>query len=138
VNLCVFSHIAAGALVGALSPTTYLAPVFGLSSHVVLDVVPHADIDNMKLEMFLGTIAFLVIIVGGVGSPPVILGAVFGVLPDIENLLWKLGKIRDDQKIFPGHNDVFIKHGRETGVWSLYLQAFVSVAILSFLIWRGA
>lgn len=137
VQVCVFTHFAAGALVGAFSPHPALAPLFGLGSHVVLDVLPHRDFENLRLEIWLGLASLAVLLVGGVYSFAIIAGGIAGALPDMENLLWKKGKIREDQKFFPGHRG-FIKHGREAGPSSLVLQFIVSAAVLAFLVWRNA
>ena len=135
--MCLFTHVAAGAIAGALAPTPYLAPVFALASHVLLDIMPHYDIDNMRYELFLASVAIAAIAIGHVLSLKVILGIAFGILPDFENLLWKRGLIRDDQKIFPGHRK-FIPHGIVVGAANLYLQAAVSAVAITFLIRRGA
>lgn len=134
--MCLFTHVAAGAIAGALAPTPYLAPVFALGSHVLLDIMPHYDIDNMRYELFLAAVAVAAIAIGHALSLKVILGIAFGLLPDVENLLWKRGLIRDDQKIFPGHRK-FIPHGMVMGVANLYLQVAVSAVAITFLIRRG-
>jgi hypothetical protein len=134
--MCLFTHVAAGALAGALAPNLYLAPVFGLGSHVALDMIPHHDFERMTLEIMLAAVTIVALTVGGAMSLTVFLGALFGILPDLENLLWKLGRIRDDQKIFPGHVG-FLKHGSSAGVSSIYVQVIFSTGILVFLIWRG-
>jgi hypothetical protein len=135
--LCLFTHIAAGALVGGLSPHPYLAPVFGIGSHFVLDIIPHRDIESMRAEILLGVLTAVVLIAGGVVNAAVALGMIFAVLPDLENLLWKMGKLRDDQKMFPGHVR-FVPHGREVGRGSIVLQAFLAASIIAYLVWRGA
>ena len=135
--VCLFTHVAFGAIAGALSPTPYLAPLFGLASHVGLDVLPHRDIDAMRHELALAAAAVAAIAVGGALSVKVALGIAFALVPDIENLLWKLGKIRDDQKIFPGHHR-FIPHGMVVGRSSLVAQFAVSAAAIALLIRRSA
>ena len=134
--MCLFTHVAAGALAGAFAPNLYLAPLFGLGSHIALDMIPHHDFERMTLEIMLAGIAMTVLALGGAMSLAVLLGALCGILPDIENLFWKLGRIRDDQKIFPGHVGL-LKHGGPAGVSSIYIQALFSVGALAFLIWRG-
>jgi len=134
--LCLFTHVAAGALVGAFAPNLYMAPFFGLGSHIALDMIPHHDFERMTLEIMLAAVTIAVLTVGGVMSLAVFLGALFGILPDLENLLWKLGRMRDDQKIFPGHVGL-LKHGSSAGFASIYVQAIFSIGILVFLIWRG-
>lgn len=135
--MCLFTHVAAGALAGALSPTPYLAPLFGLASHVALDVIPHRDIDEMRYELLLAAAAIAAIALGGALGTKVLLGIVFAIVPDIENLLWKLGVIRDDQKVFPGHRR-FIPHGMVVGRSNLLVQLLVSAAAIALLIRRGA
>lgn len=135
--MCLFTHVAAGALAGAFAPSPILAPVFGLGSHVLLDILPHHDIDRMRYEIALAAVAVAAIVLGGALDLKVALGVAFGLLPDLENLLWKLGAIRDDQKIFPGHRKL-IAHGAVLGVSNLYVQAVLSAAAVAFLIRRGA
>lgn len=133
--MCLFTHVAAGAVMGALSPTPYAVPFLGLGSHVVLDIIPHYDIDKMRYEIFLAVAAIAAIALGGALDGKVALGIAFGLLPDLENLLWKLGKIRDDQKIFPGHRKL-IPHGAVTGRGSLAVQSAAAVVAIWFLIGR--
>lgn len=135
--MCLFTHVAAGALAGALSPTPYLAPLFGLASHVALDVIPHRDIDEMRYELLLAAAAIAAIALGGALGSKVALGIAFAIVPDIENLLWKLGAIRDDQKVFPGHRR-FIPHGMVVGRSNIVVQLLVSAAAIALLIRRGA
>ena len=130
--MCVFTHVAAGALAGALSPWAWLAPVAGLGSHVALDVVPHYDIDDMRIEIALAVLVFASLLLLGARSPAIVLGAFFGAAPDIENLLWKLGKIPEERKVFPGHGRL-IRHGRPAGPSSLVLQAAGAVAVVAVL-----
>ncbi len=135
--MCLFTHVAAGAVAGALAPSPVLAPVFALASHVLLDVVPHYDLERMRDEFLFAGIAIAAVAAGGALGTKVALGIVFGLLPDLENLLWKLGKIRDDQKIFPGHRR-FLPHGAVTGSWSLAVQALFAAGAVVFLIRRSA
>jgi len=135
--VCLFTHVAAGAVAGALSPSPLAAPFAALLSHVVLDVVPHLDLERMRDEFIFAGVAIAVIAAGGALSLKVALGIAFGILPDFENLLWKLGRIRDGQKVFPGHRRL-IPHGAVTGAWSLYAQAAVAAGLVTFLIRRGA
>jgi hypothetical protein len=134
--VCLFTHVAAGAIAGALSPTLYAAPLFGLASHVVLDIMPHHDIDRMRYELLLAALAIAAIALGGALSLKVSLGIAFALIPDIENLLWKLGLIRDDQKVFPGHRK-YIPHGMVLGRSNVGLQMAVSAAVIAILIRRG-
>ena len=135
--MCLFTHVAFGAIVGALSPTPYLAPFLGLASHVALDVIPHHDIDQMRYEIPLAAAAIAAIVIGGAMSLSVFLAVAFALSPDIENLLWKLGVIRDDQKVFPGHRK-FIPHGMDTGRYSIIVQFAAAAVAITLLIRRGA
>jgi hypothetical protein len=135
--VCLFTHVAAGAVAGALAPNPLLAPVYALGSHVLLDVIPHFDLEKMRHEIALAVVAIAALAIGGAFSLKVVLGIVFGLLPDFENLLWRLGKIRDDQKVFPGHRKL-VPHGMTTGPWSLSVQALFSVGAIAFLVGRGA
>ena len=136
--MCVFTHFAAGALAGAYAPHAALAPFLGLGSHVLLDVLPHYDFENMMLEILLGVISLVVLLAGGVYGFAVLAGGLMGVLPDLENLLWKKGLIGEDKKVFPGHTGRFPRHGPRAGRLNLAGQFLFSVAVLAFLIWRSA
>lgn len=135
--MCLFTHVAAGALAGAFAPTPAAAPLLALGSHVLLDILPHHDIDRMRYELALAAAAVAAIAVGGALDLRVGLGIAFALLPDLENLLWKLGVIRDDRKIFPGHRR-FIRHGAVLGASNLFVQAAFSAAAVAYLIRRGA
>jgi hypothetical protein len=135
--VCLFTHVAAGALAGALAPSPVAAPLFALGSHVLLDILPHHDIERMRWELLLAAAAVAAIALGGALELKVGLGIAFGILPDLENLFWKLGAIRDDQKIFPGHRTL-IPHGAYLGVSNLFVQAAFSAAVVLLLIRRGA
>jgi len=122
--------------VGSLAPSPYLAPVFGLGSHIVLDVLPHFDFESMRVEILFSLLLVIVLILAGVCNLPVTLGIIFAILPDLENLLWKLGVLRDDQKRFPGHTGP-IPHGREAGYVNLFLQFIFSAAAVWLVIGRN-
>lgn len=135
--MCLFTHIAAGALAGAVAPNVYVAPFFGLGSHILLDVLPHYDFDSMKVEFALAAAVIAALAIGGTVTTAVFLGVVFAMLPDFENLLWKLGRITDEQKIFPGHVG-FIPHGGVAGFGNLVLQFIGSTIVVVYLIRRMA
>jgi hypothetical protein len=135
--VCLFTHVAAGAVAGALAPNPFLASVFGLVSHVVLDIIPHYDFEKMSHEFLWAGVAVAAVAIGGAMSAKVALGIAFGMLPDLENLFWRLGLMRDDQKIFPGHRRL-LAHGRATGAWNLSVQVAFAVCTVAFLIRRGA
>jgi hypothetical protein len=133
--MCIFTHVAAGACAGYLAPAPFLAPVFGLGSHIALDVIPHHDFETISLELLFGAVVFAALAVGGAGSTAVLLGAAFAVLPDLENLFWKLGAITEADKSFPGHVGI-VPHGRSAGYGNLIGQIAASVVMVVFLIGR--
>jgi hypothetical protein len=133
----VFTHFAAGALAGSLIPNPIAAPFIGLGSHLLLDVIPHRDFEDYRLEIALWIVAMIVLFAGGAHSASIVLCGLFAVLPDLENLLWKTGKIRDEQKMFPGHRKGFIMHGRETGTWSIVLQIAFTAVVIAWVIRRN-
>lgn len=135
--MSVFTHFAAGALAGSLIPIPFAAPLVGLGSHLLLDMIPHKDFEDYRIEIVLWIIAMIVLFAGGAYSWAIVLAGLFAVLPDLENLLQKTGKIRRDQMIFPGHRKGYIRHGRETGAWSVVLQVAFTVAVLFWMIRRN-
>jgi hypothetical protein len=132
----VFTHFAAGALAGSLIPNPIAAPFLGLGSHLLLDMIPHKDFEDYRLEIALWIVAMIALFAGGAYTLAILLAGLFAVLPDLENLLWKLGRITDEQKIFPGHRKGWIRHGRETGSWSVVLQIVFTVAVTVWMIRR--
>jgi hypothetical protein len=129
--LCLYTHIIVGALAGSAAPHIALAPVFGLASHVVLDYVPHYDFENVNYELLLGGAVLALLALLGILDSKAFLGALFGALPDLENLLWKWNLLPAHKKIFPSHSGL-IPHGREIGPRNLFLQT--SLAGLSVLV----
>lgn len=132
--MTVFTHFAAGALVGSFAPGAITASVLGLASHVILDMIPHYDFESVTLEIVLGLVVLGILIGFDSCSLTVCLGGVFGVIPDIENLLYKLGKIRENQKIFPSHSGI-VPHGRELGSKNLVFQIILTLCAIVYLVW---
>jgi hypothetical protein len=133
----VFTHFAAGALAGSLIPVPLAAPFIGLGSHLLLDMIPHKDFEDYRVEILLWIVAMIVLFAGGAYSWAIVLAGLFAVLPDLENLLQKTGRIRRDQMIFPGHRKGFIRHGRETGAWSVFLQVAFTATVIVWMIRRN-
>ena len=134
--MSVFTHFAAGALAGYLIPNPVAAPFLGLGSHLLLDMIPHKDFEDYRLEIALWIVAMIVLFAGGAYNLAILLAGLFAVLPDLENLLHKTGKMRRDQMIFPGHRKGWIRHGRETGAWSVVLQVAFTAAVIAWMIRR--
>ncbi len=114
-----------GALAGAVAPNVFLAPVLGAGSHVLLDMPPHYDFDRVGHEVALGALALALILLSGLANTKIILGALFGALPDLENLLWKWKIIPDNGKVFPSHSGL-IPHGGYAGPANLIYQTALS------------
>lgn len=127
--MCIYTHVTAGALVGSLAPNSGLALVFGIVSHGVLDLFPHFDFPKIRVEILLGVLALVLVIWAGGPTAPVLLGAIGGVLPDLENLAWKLGWLPEERKIFPTHTGL-IPHGRELGPGNLWVQTALSLVCI--------
>lgn len=135
--MSVFTHFAAGALAGALIPNPIAAPFIGLGSHLLLDMIPHRDFEDYRVEIVLWIVAMIILFAGGAHSAAIVLCGLFAVLPDLENLLWKTGKIDNDQKIFPGHRKGWLRHGRKTGNWSIVLQVAFTAIVIAWMIRRN-
>ena len=113
------------------------APLIGLGSHVLLDMIPHRDFEDYRVEIALWIAAMIVLFAGGARSAAIVICSLFAVLPDLENLLYKTGRIRDDQKVFPGHRKGLLWHGRETGAWSIAVQVAFTAAVIAWLTGRS-
>ena len=130
--MCSVTHVAVGALIGSFiggSPVSFLV---GLASHIPLDMIPHLDFENLWVDAAL-TVALLVGVLAVFGFSPVFFGALGAVAPDFENLLWRLGVLPEERKIFPTHSGL-IKHGTTRaarGFWASLGMAAVSVAIVA-------
>src|SRR5262249_2448875 len=75
----------------------------GAISHLLADLAPHRDFSlPIELPVMLSALGFLALRHGA--SSPAFLGAVGGVLPDVENGLWKLGVVSEEAKLFPTHS----------------------------------
>lgn len=106
--------------------------MYGLGSHIILDWFPHYDFENVNHELLLGGAGLAILALLGVLDLNAFLGALFGALPDLENLLWKWGILPEHKKIFPSHSGL-IPHGREVGPRNLVIQtalAGLSVIVL--------
>ena len=134
--MTVFTHFAAGALAGSFLPNPIAAPFVGLGSHLLLDMIPHRDFEDYRVEIVLWIVSMIILFAGGAYGAAIVLCGLFAVIPDLENLLWKTGAIRDDQKIFPGHRKGFVRHGRRTGGWSIVLQVVFTAVVILWLIRR--
>lgn len=125
--MCLFTHFAAGALAGGLTGSPGWGVLAGLASHAVLDVLPHYDHPDWRLELGGGLAALALLLFMPFVSGAAVLGGIAGMLPDLENLFQKLGKLRREQFIYPTHTGL-LKHGRPLGPRNLAVQAVIFVA----------
>ena len=116
--MTVVTHMAVGAAVGTVTDNAAGAALLGLVSHVPLDVLPHYEFEKMWLEVVVVLGVFGAMLAAGLGTSGIFWGALGATLPDVENLLWRLGVIPDQRKVFPGHSlklRRFFPHGRTLG-----------------------
>jgi len=132
----VFTHFSAGALVGYLAPGLLSAAGLGLLSHLLLDYLPHFDFENVWLEIIFGCVVLAVLIAGRSCTANICVGGLVAVLPDVENLFWKLGIMDRKHRIFPSHTGL-VPHGKEAGMVNLAGQVVFTVAVVLFLIWSN-
>jgi hypothetical protein len=134
--MCSVTHVAFGALLGSLLNNNPAAFGAGFLSHIPLDAVPHFDFKDFRLDA-VASVGLLVAVLLVGGLSPMLFGALGSVLPDVENLLWKIGLIDEKHKIFPTHSGL-IRHGkaqRAGGIRSeiavsLFSAAIVALAVL--------
>lgn len=136
--MTVLAHMAVGGAIGSLVDGRAVPFALGLGSHVALDVIPHYEFDKLWAEagIVIGVLGAMVAL--GYGGTAVFWGAVGGVVPDIENLLWRQGIIPGRWKMFPGHNRRlrrFIPHGRALPVRHAWWQACVIAAAATVAVW---
>ncbi|MFT5234540.1 MAG: hypothetical protein ACI9UQ_002586, partial [Candidatus Krumholzibacteriia bacterium] len=129
--MCIFTHFAVGALAGGLSGNVYLGAAAGFASHAVLDVIPHYDHPDWRLELGGGIAALLLLLFMPFFSWPALVGGIFGMVPDLENLAQKLGKLRRDQMVYPTHTGL-LPHGRNLGPKAIGWQ--FAIFAVSFLL----
>ncbi len=125
--MCLFTHFAAGALAGGLTGSVGWGAAAGLASHAVLDVLPHYDHPDWRLELAGGVAALLLLLLMPFASAAAIVGGIAGMLPDLENLFQKLGRLGRDRFVFPTHTGL-LRHGPRRGPRNLVVQAAIFVA----------
>lgn len=130
--MCLFTHFAAGALAGGLTGSVGLGALAGVASHAVLDVLPHYDHPDWRLELGGGIAALVLLLFMPFASWAAVVGGIAGMVPDLENLFQKLGKLRRDQFVYPTHTGL-LKHGRPLGPRNLAVQAAIFAACFAVL-----
>jgi hypothetical protein len=136
--MCSVGHVAVGALVGGVVGDRLYAFLVGVASHIPLDAMPHIDFEDFRVDAAM-SVALLAGIFAFSGFSPMFVGALGAVAPDFENLLWKLGIIQEEKKVFPTHSGL-IKHGRAkagSGPATEVLMSAFSVAVVVLAIMIG-
>ena len=101
--MCLFTHFAGGALAGAATNSIWLGAMAGVASHAVLDILPHYDHPDWRVELAGGIAALAILFLLPFWTWPAIVGGIMGMLPDLENLLQKIGRMRKDQFVLHQH-----------------------------------
>jgi hypothetical protein len=130
--MCIFTHFAAGALAGAATGNPWAAAAAGLVSHALLDLFPHYDFDDWRHEVLIGLAPLLLLTLSPYASPVAVIGGLAGCLPDLENLLQKLGRLERRRMIFPTHTGR-LPHGARRGPRNLWVQAALAAGCLAAL-----
>lgn len=125
--MCLFTHFAAGALAGGATGHVGWAIPAGAASHALLDAIPHYDHPDWRIELAGGVAALVLLLLMPFASPAAVVGGLFGMAPDLENLFQKLGRLDRKRFIFPSHTGL-IPHGRNLGPRSLVWQFVIFVA----------
>ncbi len=133
------THMVVGGAVGSFVDGRGIAFGLGVVSHVPLDVIPHYEFDKMWLEVAIVASFLGAMLATGHAGTGLFWGALGGVVPDLENLLWRLGVMPERRKLFPGHNGRlgrFLRHGRSLGPGHAWWQAAIAVCAVAIMIWR--
>ncbi|MBD3368342.1 MAG: hypothetical protein GF405_09280 [Candidatus Eisenbacteria bacterium] len=129
--MTVLTHMAVGAAAGSFVEGRLSAAALGAAIHVPLDLIPHYEFQKLWLEVVIVAAAFGAMLVAGLWRAPVFWGAAGAILPDVENLLWRLGILPGHRKVFPGHSEKlarWLPHGRELPVRHAWWQAVLAGA----------
>jgi hypothetical protein len=109
-------HLLSGFAIGTLAPSRRVAFTGGIASHAVFDAVPHRDYVSWSANAIDTAVAVALAAVLAGRLPKerrvrAFLGAIGGVLPDMETIAFKAGSLPADRRVFPSHSGV-IRHGR--------------------------
>lgn len=122
-------HSLFGAAAGSLCNSKSGAFASGVISHLVADLIPHRDIDP-RIDVPLASVVILGIAQKYGPQSEEFLGALAGVLPDIEHAAAYLGL---GKKVFYTHIDDGKYHARETKTClSQYLLAGAALLMLRY------
>jgi hypothetical protein len=102
-----------------------------------MDAVPHYDIEDFRVDAGLTAAALLTLLGLGYWNTPIFWGAFGAVVPDLENLLWRLGVISESQRVFPSHTRL-IRHGRPLAPLGAIPQVLLVLGAVMGLILLGS
>ncbi len=124
--MCLFTHFAAGALAGGATGNVWVGAAAGLASHAVLDMIPHWDHPDWRVELAAGLASLVLLLLMPFATAPAVVGGILGMVPDLENLFQKLGWMGRGRFVFPTHTGL-LPHGRALGPRSLGWQVAIFV-----------
>jgi hypothetical protein len=133
------THVAVGAALGSFVGGRGASFAVGLASHVPLDVIPHYELEKMWVEVASVAAALVLLVFLGHGTTTVFFGALGGLVPDVENLLWRRGIIPGRWKLFPGHApwlSRIVPHGKALPARHAWWQAAI-IVVASLVAFRG-
>ncbi|MBE0564883.1 MAG: hypothetical protein IH621_02930, partial [Krumholzibacteria bacterium] len=130
--MCLFTHFAAGALAGGATGNVWVGAVAGLASHAVLDMIPHWDHPDWRVELGAGLASLVLLLMMPFATAPAIVGGIMGMVPDLENLFQKVGWMSRGRFVFPTHTGL-LRHGRALGPRSLAWQFVIFIACFAAL-----
>lgn len=130
--MSVYCHVAIGAALGAVAPCPGAALALGAAAHVPADLVSHHDFDRI-VELLLAAAALFLYTWLGDFRPAILLGAIGGAAPDIENL-FRARRSETPRKYFPSHSGL-LRHGGARGRWDLAVQLGVAAIMAAWVVW---
>jgi hypothetical protein len=131
----VFGHVAVGAALGAIAPHPAAALALGVAAHVPADLISHRDFGRVTELLMAASALILYTWLGDFGLS-VVLGAVGGALPDVENLfVGRPGK--EPLRLFPAHSG-FFRHGPAAPTWHITVQLSVAAVAAAWVAWAPA
>lgn len=131
------THVAAGAIIGYWAKDPVIGFVGGFGSHALLDMIPHYELPDWKRELLGGILLTLVILLLAREHVTAVFFGIFGsALPDLEIILWLVGKLKKEKLIYPTHTPLLPQKESKSKLLGA-LQILIIVASL-WIITRGS